>query len=73
MSCKKGGTYELYFLSVLHKSRLLEKWGGIYIYMKQDFLEHGKFLTSYFIDSQVFFRIFYFVYGIWQFVSELIK
>ena len=25
MSCKKGGTYELYFLSVLHKSRLLKK------------------------------------------------
>ena len=74
MRCKKGGTYELYFLSVLHKSRLLKKWsGGNFIYTKQDFLDHDKFLTSYFIDSQVFFRIFHFVYGIWQFVSELIK
>ena len=28
---------------------------------------HNKFLTFYFIDSQVFFSIFYFIYGIWQF------
>ena len=37
MSCKKGGTYELFF-KYIHKSRLLKKWGGNYIYMKQDFL-----------------------------------
>ena len=34
MSCKKGGTYELFF-KYIHKSRLLKKWGGNYIYMKQ--------------------------------------
>ena len=58
MSCKKGGTYELFF-KYIHKSHLLKKWGGHHIYMKQDFRD--KFLTSYFIDSQVFFRIFYFI------------
>ena len=34
MSCKKGSTYELFF-KYIHKSRLLKKWGGNYIYMKQ--------------------------------------
>ena len=34
MSCKKGDTYELFF-KYIHKSRLLKKWGGNYIYMKQ--------------------------------------
>ena len=34
---------------------------------------HKKFLTSYFIDGQVLFRIFFFLYYIWQFVSELIE
>ena len=42
------------------------------MYMAQDF-HVTSFLTSYFIDSQVSFRIFYFIYGIWQFVSELIE
>ena len=34
MSCKKGDTYELFF-KYIHKSCLLKKWGGNYIYMKQ--------------------------------------
>ena len=71
MSRKKGGTYESLF-KYIHKSRLLKKWGGNYMYMEQDF-HVTSFLTSYFIDSQVSFRIFYFIYGIWQFVSELIE
>ena len=71
MSRKKGGTYESLF-TYIHKSRLLKKWGGNYMYMEQDF-HVTSFLTSYVIDSQVSFRIFYFIYGIWQFVSELIE
>ena len=71
MSRKKGDTYESLF-KYIHKSRLLKKWGGNYMYMEQDF-HVTSFLTSYFIDSQVSFRIFYFIYGIWQFVSELIE
>ena len=55
MSRKKGGTYELFF-KYIHKSRLLKKWGGNYIYTKQDF-HVTSFLTSYFIESQVFFYI----------------
>ena len=71
MGRKKGGTYESLF-KYIHKSRLLKKWGGNYMCMEQDF-HVTSFLTSYFIDSQVSFRIFYFIYGIWQFVSELIE
>ena len=43
------------------------------LYLHEAGFRCDKFLTSYFIDSQVFFRTFYFIYGIWQFVSELIE
>ena len=62
MSCKKWGTYELLF-KYTYKSRLLKKWGGNYIYMRQNSLMTSfylptlstvKYSSGYFILYMVF-------------------
>ena len=68
ISDKKGGTYELFFkYNYIHKSRLLKKWRGNYIYMKQDFLVTSfwlptlstvKYSSRYFILYMVFDNLF---------------
>ena len=72
MSCKKGDTYELFF-KYIHKSCLLKKWGGNYISMKQISLwQVFNFLL--YRQSSILQDIFsYKLYGIGQFVSELIE
>ena len=70
MSCKKGGTYELFF-KYIHKSRLLKKWGGNYIYMKQ--ISSWQVFNFLLYRQSSILQIFYFIYGIWQLVSELVE
>ena len=67
MSCKKGGTYELFF-KYIHKSRLLKKWGGNYIYMKQDFLVTSFNFLLYRQSSilqDILFYIWYLTIFLW--------
>ena len=70
MSCKKGDTYELFF-KYIHKSHLLKKWGGNYIYMKQ--ISSWQVFNFLLYRQSSILQIFYFIYGIWQFVSKLIE
>ena len=52
-----------YFLSIFISLACLRNEEA-YIDLHEAGFPHDKFLTSYFIDSQVVFRIFYFIYGI---------
>ena len=53
-----------YFLSIFISLACLRNEEANLLHEHEAGFPSDKFFTSYFIDSQVFFRIFYFIYGI---------
>ena len=51
-----------YFLSIFISLACLRN-DSRQLHLHEAGFPRDKFLTSFFIDSQVFFRIFYFIYG----------